>query len=110
MKVKLFDITDDARVLAAPETDDGSGVGARYADVLVKAARATLEDGRKVKLKRRGLKLTLAIGEEKADGLLRRLEHGPDARRMFAEALGEAATGLGARYLEDGESGYLELA
>ena len=59
---------------------DGSGVGVNYVDVIAKASKLTLPDGRKLLLKRRGLKLTLAIGDKQGEALLRRLDHGPDVR------------------------------
>jgi len=75
---------------------DASGVGINYADVIVKALKVTLEDGRKVVCKRRGLKITLTIGDRTGDGLLRRLANGPDERRIAREGLAEAARNAGA--------------
>ncbi|MCM2257555.1 MAG: hypothetical protein NDJ94_18115 [Vicinamibacteria bacterium] len=75
---------------------DGSGIGINYADVYLKPFKLTLEDGRKLLCKRRGLKLTLAIGDRTGEGLMRRLQHGPDERRILREALQEAATAAGA--------------
>jgi hypothetical protein len=86
---------------------DGSGVGINYADALLKPVKLTLEDGRKVTVKRRGLKLTLTVGDRSGEGLLRRLQHGPDVKVMVREALREAARNAGAEIeLEDG-SAYL---
>ena len=75
---------------------DGSGVGVNYADQIVKPFKQTLPDGRKMILKRRGLKLTLAIGEKQGEAILRRLEHGPDVKAIFRKALEEAAQKAGA--------------
>jgi hypothetical protein len=75
---------------------DGSGVGINYADALLKPVKLTLEDGRKLALKRRGLKITLTIGDRSGEGLLRRLEHGPDAKAIVHAALREAARNAGA--------------
>lgn len=75
---------------------DGSGVGVNYVDAYLKAFRITLEDGRKFLARRRGLRITLTIGEAKGEGLLRRLVHGPDPRILLREALAEAAGQLGA--------------
>jgi hypothetical protein len=108
MRVKLP--LDEARAEPfLPESKaDGSGVGINYADALLKPVRLTLEDGRKVTIKRRGLKLTLAIGDKTGDGLLRRLQHGPEVKAMVREALREAARNAGAEiHFEDG-SVYLE--
>lgn len=82
---------------------DGSGVGINYADALLKPVKLTLEDGRKVAFKRRGLKITLTIGDRSGEGLLRRLAHGPDTKPMLYAALQEAARKAGAEIsFEDG--------
>ena len=75
---------------------DGSGVGVNYVDVIAKASKLTLPDGRKLLLKRKGLKLTLAIGDKQGEALLRRLEHGPDVRTIIQRALETAARAAGA--------------
>jgi len=54
-----------------------------------------LADGRTVKAKRRGLKITLIVGDAKGAGLMRRLEHGPDVRSILRQALLEAAADAG---------------
>jgi hypothetical protein len=74
---------------------DGSGVGINYADAYLKPFKLTLEDGRKLLVKRRGIKITLTIGDVKGEGLLRRLLHGPDPKVLLAEALKEAAQQAG---------------
>ena len=76
---------------------DGSGVGVNYVDVIVKASKLTLPDGRKLLLKRKGLKLTLAIGDKQGEALLRRLEHGPDVHAIVRQALEAVALAAGAR-------------
>jgi hypothetical protein len=75
---------------------DGSGVGVNYVDAYLKAFKVTLEDGRKLLARRRGIRITLTIGEAKGEGLLRRLVHGPDPKVLLREALAEAARPLGA--------------
>jgi hypothetical protein len=79
------------------EMPDGSGVGVNYVDVIAKASKLTLPDGRKLLLKRKGLKLTLAIGEKQGEALLRRLDHGPDVLSIIRKALEAAAHAAGAR-------------
>ena len=85
-----------AEKLLAAHVLDGSGIGINYADALLKPLKLTLDDGRKVALKRRGLKLTLTIGPRAGEGLMRRLEHGPDERAILRAALDEAAGQIGA--------------
>lgn len=74
---------------------DGSGVGVNYVDAYLKAFKVTLEDGRKLLAKRRGIRITLTIGDAKGDGLLRRVVHGPDPKVLIREALTEAAQAIG---------------
>jgi hypothetical protein len=76
---------------------DGSGVGINYVDVIAKASKQTLPDGRKLLLKRKGLKLTLAVGEKQGEALLRRLDHGPDVHDIVRKAIEAAALEAGAR-------------
>ncbi len=76
---------------------DGSGVGVNYVDVIAKASKQTLADGRKLLLKRKGLKLTLAIGDKQGEALLRRLDHGPDVHDIVYQAIQDVALAAGAR-------------
>ena len=109
MRVKLPLDEAQAEPFLPEKKADGSGVGINYADALLKPVKLTLEDGRKVTIKRRGLKLTLTVGEKTGDGLLRR-QHGPEVKAMVREALREAARNAGAEiHFEDG-SAYLVRA
>ena len=109
MKVQIAAIDPKAERLLPDAAPDDSGVGINYADAYVRAIKTTLEDGRKVTCKRRGLKITLKIGERAGEGLLRRLEHGPDVRDMLRRALEEAARGAGATFVEEDGTVFLEL-
>jgi hypothetical protein len=95
--------------LLPPNKDDGSGVGINYADAYVKIFKTTLEDGRKIACKRRGLKLTMTIGDKTGEGLLRRLEHGPEEKKIVLAALAEAAGNAGARFVVSSGTITLEL-
>ena len=75
---------------------DGSGVGVNYADQILKPFKQTLPDGRKLTAKRRGLKITMAIGDKAGEAIMRRLEDGPDEKTIFRKALAHAATNAGA--------------
>ncbi|MFN8574970.1 MAG: hypothetical protein U0132_23160 [Gemmatimonadaceae bacterium] len=98
-----------AETLLPEKQSDGSGVGINYADAMLKPVKLTLEDGRKVAVKRRGLKLTMTIGDKTGSALLRRLEHGPDVKAIFRAALREAAANAGATAdIDDGGAWVLE--
>jgi hypothetical protein len=108
MKVKLCNI-DAAAIEKLPErTGDKSGIGVHYVDAYLKPLNVTLEDGTRVKCKRRGLKIALAVGDKKGDGLMRRIAVGRDPVAMLEAALSEAARAAdvcitacdGALYLE----------
>ncbi len=83
--------------------DDGSGIGINYADAYIKPFKKILADGRKVSCKRRGLELTLKIGDKSGKALMRRLANGPDVKTILREALNEAASAAGVVFtVEDG--------
>jgi hypothetical protein len=92
---KLCDVNRAAVEKLPPQAADKSGVGVHYADAFLKPMNTTLEDGTRVACKRRGLKITLTVGEKKGEGLLRRLEVGPDPVAMLRRALDDAARAAG---------------
>ncbi len=91
MSVKVCDENTAAEEKLPPQSPDNSGIGLHYVDAYVKPMNVTLEDGRKVICKRRGLKLTLAVGDKTGTGLMRRLDVSPDPKVMLQAALAEAA-------------------
>ena len=95
MKTKLCDL-NPARHEKLPGTfDDKSGIGVHYVDAFLKPMNTKLEDGTPVKCKRRGLKISLSIGDKKGEGLMRRLAVSPDPVVMLGAALQEAAAQAG---------------
>jgi hypothetical protein len=102
---------DDAQAEAhLPDVKpDGSGVGINYADQILKPFKQTLPDGRKLLAKRRGLKITVTIGEKAGEAILRRQEHGPDVKNMFRKALEEAANNAGATITFEPNTIHLDL-
>lgn len=103
MKVKICDVNPAARERLPQHTDDKSGIGVHYVDAWIKPMNTKLEDGTPVKCKRRGLKITLTVGPKKGDGLMRRLDVGPDPIVMLDAALQEAARAAGIEMtVEDG--------
>ena len=99
MKVALGPENPDAEKHLPPNKGDGSGVGINYADAYLKPMKTTLEDGRKVLAKRRGLKLTFSIGDRSGEALLRRLDYGPEEKAIVRHALEEAVQNAGARFI-----------
>jgi hypothetical protein len=91
MKLKLCDVNQSALEKLPAQTGDKSGIGVHFIDAYVKPMNAALEDGTKVKCKRRGLKIALAVGDKKGDGLMRRIDVSTDPVIMLEAALQEAA-------------------
>ena len=88
---KLCDINLAAKEKLPPGFADKSGVGVHYIDAFIKPMNTKLEDGTRVACKRRGLKITLTVGEKKGEGLMRRLDVSADPVVMLHAALLEAA-------------------
>jgi hypothetical protein len=88
---------------------DGSGVGVNYADQILKPFKVTLADGRKLSAKRKGLKITITVGEKSGEAIMRRLEHGPDVKEIFRKALVEAAQNAGAALTFEPNTIHLDL-
>jgi hypothetical protein len=99
MKTELAPEITTATDLLRPEKNDRSGVGVHYVDAYLKPLRAgiVLPDGVKFSAKRRGLKVTLALGLQKGEGLLRRLSVSKDPVVMLRSALDEAGAKIGVK-------------
>lgn len=93
--VKLCDINKEAIQQLPPTTPDKSSIGVHYTDAFIKPMNTKLEDGTRVSVKRRGLKLTLTVGTKKGEGLMRRLDVSNDPVVMLQAALQEAAKNAG---------------
>ena len=94
---KLCDLNQAATGKLPPTFPDKSGVGVHYVDAFVKPMNAVLPDTTRVMCKRKGLRVMLRVGTKKGDGLLRRLDVGPDPVVMLRAALQDAATAAGVR-------------
>ena len=81
---------------------DGSGIGVNYVDAFLKPLNCELEDEVRLASKRRGLKITVSVGDRKGEAILRRIENGPDVRAILHAALTEAFAQAGAK-CEHGE-------
>jgi hypothetical protein len=106
MTITLCPVPTAALDKLPAKTDDKSGVGVHYVDAYLKALSVKREDGLAVKGRRRGLKITLTVksggAARSGDGLLRRIEHGPDPVKMLDAALQEAAASAGVGLAVDG--------
>jgi len=109
MKTKLCEIDPAARQQLPEFTNDRSGIGVHYVDAFLKPMNRKLEDGTQVRAKRRGLKVMLTAGTRKGEGLMRRLEFGPDPVVMLDAALQEAARSAGIELTVEGNEIFLGL-
>jgi hypothetical protein len=92
---KLCDINGAAKEKLPPAHSDKSGIGVHYTDAFIKPMNVQLPDGTRVACKRKGLKITLRVGEKQGNGLMRRLEVSTDPVVMLQAALQEAAKAAG---------------
>jgi hypothetical protein len=95
MKTTLCKVNASAAEKLPSRTDDRSGIGVHYVDAFIAPMNTQLEDGTAVTCRRRGLRIVLSVGDRTGEGLLRRLEAGPDPTVMLDAALQEAAAGAG---------------
>ena len=107
MKVKLTDVNLDAEAKLPPNEKDGSRIGVNYTDLYIKPMNTELEDGRKVVCKRKGLKITLSIGDQQGEAIMRRIENGPDPKNILRCALTEAAQAAGATLSIENDAIYI---
>lgn len=108
MKQRLCEVNMAAAGKLPQHTDDKSGIGVHYVDAYLKPMNAKLEDGTAVKCKRRGLKIVLTVGTKKGEGLMRRLDVGPDPIVMLDTALQDAAKGAGVELTVENGVVYLD--
>jgi hypothetical protein len=93
--VKLCDINQAAKEKLPPNVSDKSGIGVHYVDAFIKPMNTKLGDSMRIACKRKGLKITLTVGDKKGEGLMRRLGVGKDPVLMLNAALQEAAKAAG---------------
>jgi hypothetical protein len=108
MKFKLCDVNAAASEKLPPKMEDKSGIGVHYVDAYLKPMNVKLEDGTAIKCKRRGLKITLTMGDKKGEGLMRRLAVSSDPTVMLDAALQEAAKGAGVQLTVESGAIYIE--
>jgi hypothetical protein len=104
MKFKIGVENKNAEQKLAADFADNSGIGVHYMDAYLKPFNSKVEGEYEVKVKRRGLKVSLKINGKVGHGLMRRLDVSPDPKVMLQAAITEAAKGAGYTYrLENGE-------
>ena len=89
--IKICNINLEAQDKLPPVFADKSGIGVHYVDAFIKPMNTILDGGTRVSCKRKGLKIILAIGTKKGDGLMRRIDADKDPIVMLDAALQEAA-------------------
>lgn len=99
MRIELAPENSTALDQLKPAKNDRSGIGVHYVDAFLKPLKAgvVLPDGAKLSAKRRGLKVTLTLGTQKGEGLMRRLTVSRDPVVMLRAALDEAGQSLGVK-------------
>lgn len=103
MRFKLCVVSPEAQEKLPGAYPDKSGIGVHYVDAYTKPMNVRLEDGTRVRCKRKGLKILLTVGKSKGEGLMRRLDVSDDPVVMLEAALQEAARETGvALTVEDG--------
>ena len=93
--IKLCDVNQEAKEKLPPTFAEKSGIGVHYMDAYIKPMNKKLEDGTRVSCRRKGLKITFAVGTKKGTGLMRRLDVSEDPVVMLDAALQEAAKEAG---------------
>jgi hypothetical protein len=92
---KICDIYQAAKEKLPPTSADKSGIGVHYIDAFIKPMNTKLENGTRIACKRKGLKISLTVGDKKGEGLMRRLDVSKDPVVMLSAALQEAAKAAG---------------
>jgi len=108
MKIMVGKENAAARELLPPASPDGSGIGVNYVDAYLQPLNTTLDNGVSMSCKRKGLQVTLSIGDRTGKALLRKLEHGPQPERILEAALSEAAAQAGVKIIAEAGVLYLE--
>lgn len=108
MKFKVGEENKEAELKLAANFTDNSGIGVHYMDAYLKPFNSKVDGEFEVRVKRKGLKVSLKINGEVGHGLMRRLTVSTDPKIMLQAALKEAATEAGYQYSLDNGSFYFE--
>lgn len=106
---KINEENKQSEELLPPNQPDRSGVGVNYADEYIKKINTRLEDGTTIACKRRGLRISVMVGDKKGQAIMNRLEHGPDPKVILKKAIITAMEEAGVAFsIEEGVM-YLEM-
>ncbi len=106
-KIKICPEDKSSEEKLPPGFADKSGIGVHYMDAYLRPMNTEV-DGLAITCKRRGLKVTLGVGDHKGEGLMRRLEVSKDPKIMLQSALQEAAGQIGYTFSIENDEIYLE--
>ena len=109
MKIRIADENPAAAELIPPNQPDASGIGVNYTEAYLKVIDMELAPGKKVTCKRKGLMITLTIGDKTGEALMRYIEDGPDVKNILRRAIENAAENAGAKFLVEDGTIYLEI-
>ena len=107
-RYKINEENKESEALLPPHQPDRSGVGVNYADEYLKKINTNLEDGTRIVCKRRGLRVSVMVGDQRGQAILNRLEHGPDPKIILNQALTAAIQAAGATFFVEEGVMYLE--
>lgn len=108
MRFKVGNENTDAVQMLAEDFVDNSAIGVHYMDAYLDTFNNEVLEGHEVKVKRRGLKVSLKIDGVVGSGLMRRLDVSADPKVMLQAAITEAAISAGHSYVLEEGSFYLE--
>lgn len=106
-KIKIATIPEEIDLALPKSRSDGSRVGVNYADAFGRQLNTTLPDGRSLSYKRRGLQLTLTLGDQSASALMDRLAGREDPVTILNQTLEKIARQLGYAYSCEERTVYL---
>ena len=109
MRIRIAEENPEAVDLIAPNQPDASGIGVNYTEAYLKVIDIELEPGKKVTCKRKGLMITLTIGEKSGEALMRYIEDGPDVENILRRAIEGAAENAGAKLIVEDGTIYLDI-
>jgi hypothetical protein len=107
-QIEIATIPEDVDQKLPPTRPDGSRIGVNYADAFGKNLNTTLPDGRVLAYKRRGLQVTLTLGDQAATALMDRIAGNEEPITILNQTFEKLAEQLGYRYKYENRKVYFE--